>query len=111
MLLWSRYLLSFSLLPLVIPLGVRLRKTIIRLPEAPGERRGFVGNAASTTFLLSLGESPIAGVGLEAQSQNLAPLLAKHLHQEKSNQVEWQILGKSGLRIGQTIPLFEPQLP
>jgi len=40
--LWARYLMSFVLLPLVFPLGRKVRNTILRMPEAPGKREGIV---------------------------------------------------------------------
>ena len=109
--LWSRYLCSFLLLPIVIPIGRHLRKQLVRLPEAEGARQGVRGNASSTLTLLTLGESPVAGVGLDSQAQNLTPILADLLHQKTTKQITWHILAKSGLRLSQSLPLFESQLP
>jgi len=109
--LWSRYILSFSLLPIVIPVGIRLRSTLLRLPEAPGQRQGTAGELPTKHVLLALGESPIAGVGLADQSQNLTPRLATLLYQKTKQAIEWHILGRSGLRLEQCLPRFGSQLP
>ena len=109
--LWTRYLLSFTLLPLVLFLGSRVRKNILRMPEASGARKGAIGVAPHKFSIVSLGESPIAGVGLSTQMDNLAPHLAQSLHESHQQSVCWSILGKSGIKVAELLQRFEVQLP
>ena len=90
---------SFSLVlaPLALPQGLRLRKTAIRLREAPGARSGLVPGAEAQIRLLAVGESPLAGVGLEDQSQALTARLAERLAAETGRGVRWRSVARGGL--------------
>ena len=106
-----RYAISALLLPMVVVNGRRLKKTILRLPEASGPREGIIVGNNIKMRIVAIGESPIAGVGLTSQQENLTPLLAQHLHQHTSQTVEWLIFGKTGLRIAEILSTFESNLP
>ena len=57
--------ISLSLLPVLYFQGKKIKKEIPKLPEAKNPK-GFVnGNFKDTLHLLSIGESTIAGVGVE----------------------------------------------
>ena len=109
--LWIRYILAFFLLPLVLILGRRIRKTILRLPEAPGKRNGALGKDPIDLHVASLGESPIGGVGLSHQNENLTPILAQHIHRFTQKSVAWSILGKTGIRLSALLPTFAASFP
>ena len=111
MVLWIRYILGFVLLPFVLVLGVRVRRTILRLPEAEGERHGVIGEGNSEIGLFCLGESPIAGVGLDNQTENLTPILAKHIHEMTKKTVCWDVFGKTGIRMAELLPTFGNDFP
>lgn len=111
MLPWIRYIACLPLLPLVVLQGRRLRRTIPDLPEAPGDRHGVAGSAVPTRSVLSLGESPIAGVGLDDQRENLLPILADHVATVTGDGVRWRVLGKTGIRMHELLPRFEAELP
>ena len=106
---WLGYLCRWPLLPWVILRGRRLRRDIPSLPEAPGPRVG--GDASAPLHLLTLGESPIAGVGLDHQRDNLAPEVARRLSLRLNDSVAWTILGQKGIRLAELLPLFEDHLP
>lgn len=108
---WIRYLLSFVLLPLVLPMGRKVRDTIFRMPEASGERKGSVGSGTPELCIISLGESPISGVGLSKQTENFTPLIAQKIYQKSQKNVDWYILGKTGIRMAELLPTFEDQFP
>ncbi|TVS13288.1 MAG: SGNH/GDSL hydrolase family protein [Wenzhouxiangella sp.] len=90
---------SFSLIlaPLALPQGLRLRKTATRLPEAPGERSGLTPGADPVLRVLAVGESPLAGVGLDEQSQGLAARLAERLSEATGRAVQWRTAARGGL--------------
>ena len=111
MYLWLRYILSCFLLPLVVPLGRHLRKTIGRLPEASGARSGIQGEPPCRLRVMSIGESPIAGVGLDHQSDNLTPQLAALIEARTNSTVEWFIFAKTGIRLIELWPQFKDDLP
>jgi len=83
--LWARYLMSFVLLPLVFPLGRKVRNTIFRMPEAPGKREGIVGSGT--------------------------PIFVQKVHQYTQKTVEWHILGKKGIRMVELLPIFGDKFP
>lgn len=109
--LWARYLMSFVLLPLVFPLGRKVRNTILRMPEAPGKREGIVGSGTPNMSIVCLGESPVAGVGLSNQTENFTPIFAQKVHQYTQKTVEWHILGKKGIRMAELLPTFGDEFP
>ncbi len=69
-LLW--WMLALILLPLLLPQALHTRRHALRLPPAGGAQCGEVGIGESL-HLLVLGESTVAGVGVEAQSEGLWP--------------------------------------
>lgn len=111
MLGWLRYLACLPLLPIVVVQGRRLRRIIPDLPEAPGLRHGVVGDATPRRSVVSLGESPIAGVGLADQRENLLPILADRVAASTGDGVHWRVLGKTGIRMHELLPRFEAELP
>jgi lysophospholipase L1-like esterase len=108
---WLRYVVRMPLLPWVVLQGRRLRRSIPDLPEAPGAREGIVGAGTPGFSVLSLGESPIAGVGLDDQRDNLLPILAERVAAETGTSVRWQVLGQTGIRLHELLPRFENELP
>lgn len=87
--------------PIALPQGLWLKRRIPRLPEAPGERSGLsAGGSASANHrplrLVAIGESPLAGVGLDDQNQNLVPLTAAALAEQLNTRVAWQIAARNG---------------
>jgi lysophospholipase L1-like esterase len=110
-LLWLQYLVSFALLPIILPLRYHLRKTIARLPEAPGPRTGILGSSTTPIRLLSIGESPMAGVGLQHQEQNLLLTVANQIQEQSKDTVEWTICAKNGIRMREILPKLSKNFP
>ncbi len=81
-------LLIAPLLPLMYWQGKQIRKTIPQLPEATGNE-GFVDfNSEHTLNILVIGESTIAGVGVEKQEEGFSGTLANELA-KKSEKKYW----------------------
>ena len=90
------------LLPIIIYQGKKIRRTVPRLPEAKGNS-GTTGSSDQVLRLLTIGESTIAGVGVEFQEEGYSGHLAKSLSEQFACQVEWQVNAKSGITIGRLV--------
>ncbi|RJG07602.1 SGNH/GDSL hydrolase family protein [Noviherbaspirillum cavernae] len=111
---WLPELIALPLLPFLIAQGRYTRHVTPRLPEASGPTSGITGETYGTTkplHLLTLGESPVAGVGVgthaEAITGQFAHALSGRLHQS----VAWQALGKNGATAADALQILVPQLP
>ncbi|MFT6818826.1 MAG: lysophospholipase L1-like esterase [Myxococcota bacterium] len=81
------------LFPFAVVQGRRIRRDTPVLPEAAGERAGELGSGAPF-HLLSLGDSTIAGVGLDDIRDTVTAQLAGRL--AESHRVSWRAVGKTG---------------
>lgn len=89
--------LSLALAPVALAQGMRLRRSAVRLAEAPGQRHGRFQGSGSGIRLLAVGESPLAGVGLRSPRDTVACRLAERLSLATGGAVHWQILARGGL--------------
>ncbi|MFZ6843530.1 SGNH/GDSL hydrolase family protein [Undibacterium sp. RuTC16W] len=110
-------LIALPLLPLLSWQGKRTRANTPRLPEASGLPHGlckFTGtnNANYQTLrLISIGESTVAGVGVDTYEQSITGQFAHQLSTQLKTNVAWQALGKNGADIAEGIATLLPQLP
>jgi lysophospholipase L1-like esterase len=100
------------LLPVLLPLALYTRKRALRLPEALGPHAGLAGARQPGTplRLLLLGESPVAGVGVEFQQQALAGQLAEALAADLGRPVAWRALGENGITAPAACTRLLPEL-
>ena len=89
-------------LPVLAVQGRWVRRKTPRLPEARGEWQGSSGSGSIVRNLYLLGESTIAGVGVDVMYKALAGQLANALSVESGDRVHWQALGKNGLKCADT---------
>lgn len=89
--------LSLGLAPVALPQGLWLNRHAQRLPEAPGERSGQHPGTEPALRLLAVGESPLAGVGLDNPRSTVACALAGRLSQATQRASRWRILAKGGV--------------
>lgn len=89
--------LSLAIAPIALRQGRQLRQNALRLAEAPGERADQLPGSAPVLRLLAVGESPLAGVGLDHPNQTVAARLAELIQQRSHQAVRWQILARGGL--------------
>jgi lysophospholipase L1-like esterase len=106
---WTAALL---LLPFWLPLALYTRMTALRLPEAAGPQQGLAGvqQPGMALRLLLVGESPVAGVGVDFQQQALAGQLAEALAQDLGRPVAWRALGENGITAPQACVRLLPAL-
>ncbi|HEU4454761.1 MAG TPA: SGNH/GDSL hydrolase family protein [Longimicrobium sp.] len=86
---------SLLLFPVLLAQGMRVRRTTPRLPEAPGPRKGLVGDGPPL-HLLMIGESTAAGVGAESHADGLPGLTARALADHSGHAIAWRVLGRNG---------------
>lgn len=91
-LIWT---LCLFLTPLLLLQGLWLRRSAMRLPEAVGPREGGSGEFR----LLVMGDSVVAGVGIESTEDALPARLAQQIETCRSGGVSWRGLGHNGDRI------------
>lgn len=102
--------LALAALPLVLPLVIHTRRTALRLPPAEGAQSGFVaaGQGGEPLRLLLIGESTVAGVGVEAQESALAGCLARALATRLERPVAWRACGENGITAGEACERLLP---
>ena len=95
------------LLPIISWQGKILRERALKLPEASGVRKGTEGSGPNNLKVLIIGDSSACGVGVQYVNDSLAGHLVKLL--SKTNQCNWKIIAKSGLRTSDLISLLYVQ--
>src|SRR5271170_2292146 len=103
---------KIMLAPILLAQGRRMRRTALRLPEAAGERSGFisVGNELPELRLLFVGDSTMAGVGVSHQASALPFQVATILANRLVRSVRLQVVAKSGLNTSQLLKFTREQV-
>jgi len=94
---FKQTLATIVLAPVLIYQGRKVSQSIIRLPEAAGDRSGIVNpseNIKEPKRLLILGDSSAAGVGAKQQQQALTGQILSHI--DNSQAIRWQLIAESG---------------
>ncbi|WP_053195405.1 SGNH/GDSL hydrolase family protein [Herbaspirillum hiltneri] len=111
---WLPELLALPLLPWLLVQGKRTRRITPRLPEADGAREGWCTPAdaddAAPVVLIAIGESPVAGVGVECQEQAVTAQFARELADALQRPVRWCAFGKNGATVADARQDLLPQL-
>lgn len=92
--------ISFTLMPLFLVQGWKVRKFLPQLPEPQGLRTGLCGKGEQLKLLL-LGDSAAAGVGVSHQRKALLGHLIDNLKHHR--RVDWQLQARSGATTSDTI--------
>ena len=117
---WLPELAALPLLPWLIMQGRRTRRITPRLPEAVGPNTGVArppvpDNALSqalqpTLQLLTIGESPVAGVGVATHYEAITGQFATALASRLGRPVAWQAVGKNGATLHTAIKTLLPHI-
>jgi lysophospholipase L1-like esterase len=83
------------LLPVALFQGLWVKATTPRLPPARGHR-GHFGEGDDTIRVVGVGDSIIAGVGVDTQRNALVGQFARRLHERTGRRVEWHVHGLNG---------------
>ena len=103
-------IVSVPLLPFLYFQGKSIRKKVPKLPEAK-EPRGFVnGNFNTTLNILSIGESTIAGVGVDFHKNGFTGALAKTLSTELKANINWRVYARSGYTVERLCKKIIPKI-
>jgi len=89
-------------LPFALPQALWLRRTARRLPPATGDSFGRVG-VGEPRRLLSLGDSIVAGVGVDLLQDALPGQLANALARSGGWQIDWTAIGINGADASQLV--------
>jgi lysophospholipase L1-like esterase len=111
---WLPELLALPLLPWLYAQGKRTRRITPRLPEADGAREGLCTPPevcdAVPVVLIAIGESPVAGVGVDRQEQAITAQFAQELAVALKRPVQWRAFGKNGATVADASRDVLPQL-
>lgn len=93
--------MAVPLLPVLLFQGKRVRSSVPRLPEASGDQgKVQYSNNGAMLNLLLLGESTIAGVGVETHEQGFAGAFAKAIADRFQMTTNWKVYAQSGYTAG-----------
>ncbi len=84
------------LLPIALAQGLWVRQTVPRLPPAAGRRGTFGTGSGDPLRVVGVGDSIIAGVGVEHQGRALLGHFARRLHERSGRPVQWRACGVNG---------------
>ncbi|WP_194777342.1 SGNH/GDSL hydrolase family protein [Pararhodonellum marinum] len=102
--------LAFPFLPLLYFQGKHIRTNIPRLPEAKGPRGESGLEFNQIVRVMFIGESTIAGVGVETHEEGFAGSFALEFSDRIEKQISWQVYAKSGYTAHQVHTKILPQL-
>ena len=111
-LIWLCSLIFLS--PLLLVQALITKKITPRLPEAEGHCNGLAPSTRDsdeTLYLTFLGESTVAGVGVETHTQGLAANTAFHIAKMAPINVHWHAIGENGIRLEATVERLVSQIP
>jgi lysophospholipase L1-like esterase len=89
-------ILAVPMLPIIYFQGKKIKRDIPTLPEANGIEGQANTNATKTLKILTIGESSIAGVGVETHEEGLTGTFARALAQKMGVNVQWKVYARSG---------------
>jgi lysophospholipase L1-like esterase len=115
---WLPELIALPLLPWLLIQGRRTRRITPRLPEAMGPT---IGQAQIPTgigpephqrplALLTIGESPVAGVGVATHYEAITGQFAAALSLRLQRTVTWQAVGQNGATLSDAVKTMLPQV-
>jgi lysophospholipase L1-like esterase len=106
-------LIALPLLPFLIVQGKHTRRVTPRLPEASGPVVGIAGQAhgGQPLSLLALGESPVAGVGVNTHDEAITGQFAQALAIRLQRPVSWRACGKNGVTAREALEQVVPHIP
>ncbi len=89
-------ILTIPLLPILYVQGKRIKAKIPLLPEASGPEGNVTKDSHKKLSLLAIGESTIAGVGVETHEAGFTGALARALSTALEAGVSWSVYARSG---------------
>lgn len=103
-------ILVAPLMPIVFYQGNRIRRKFPRLPEAKEPTGESGADYHDKISIVGLGESTMAGVGIDLHKNALLGQFSDHLSRLTRKKISWQVYAKSGLTAEQTRRQILPQI-
>ena len=103
------FIYNLPLIPIIYFQGKRIKATVPVLPDAIGPE-GVEGQSDQQINLLTLGESSIAGVGVDHHKNGLTGALAQSLFQKYNSKINWKVVAKSGYTAQRVVRELVPQI-
>ena len=91
-------IICLPLFVVFLPQAIYVKRTTLRLPEAAGQRFKLV-NANNPLRLIHVGESTVAGVGVDSIEKGFTANLALAISELKQRPISWALFGENGIRI------------
>jgi len=84
------------LLPILYYQGKKIRANTPKLPEAKGIEGEVLKNSKKTLRLITVGDSSMAGVGVDTHKKGFVGTLAQELASHYNFNISWKVYAKSG---------------
>ena len=104
--------LAIPLLPLMYFQGKCIRASVPKLPEAKGPSGSFIPSEQNsrTLNMITLGESTMAGVGVDTHEEGFTGTLARELSRLNQFKTKWKVYARSGYTVKNTSHKLVPQI-
>ena len=103
------FITAIPLIPFMYFQGKKVKASVPVLPEAINPE-GVDGNSKNQINLLAIGESTIAGVGVEQHKNGLTGAVSKFIAENFDTQVNWKVVAKSGYTAQQVAKNLIPKI-
>ncbi len=97
-------------LPGLLPQALHLRSTALRLAPAAGPTEGLIAGHGAPLRLLLLGDSIIAGIGVDQLARAFPGQLAAALANQSGRAVAWLAIGQGGWNVTRIVAELLPRL-
>ena len=103
-LLWT---LSLFLFPVLVIQGIWTRQRGLKLPEASGPNLGEIDGQAPAISILGIGDSVVAGVGVDNLGESLTAQIANSIATKTERKVRWLASGSNGDRVSDLLSKYQ----
>ncbi len=103
-------IIAFPLLPLMYVQGKRIKASVPSLPEATGTAGNVRSNGYKKLRVITIGESTIAGVGVETHQEGFSGTLAQALSESLDASVDWRVYARSGYTVKKVTQKILPKI-
>ena len=102
---------SLPLVPIMFVQSRIIRARTPKLPAASGEEGiAYFEGATETVDMIGIGESTVAGVGVELHVDGLIGKMAVELANSLKKNVRWKVRAQSGFTVGKVLDHIVPNL-
>jgi len=103
-------LLTIPCLPFMYLDGKRIRKKVPKLPEALNPEGTVSRNSNKTLKIITIGESTVAGVGVNTHEEGFTGTFAKEIASKLNTNIQWKVYAKSGYTAKQVTNRLLPKI-